>query len=178
MMNDIRLSRRAVVAGMLATPALRLPARADTPRGTLVIGHLAELQTLDPAQAVTISDDRILGNVYDGLVHYKDGSLEIEPGLAESCTVSPDTKAYTFKLRKGVKFHDGSDFSAERVKFNFDRVTDKNHPYYNTGPFPFVFTLGPIEKTEVLDPFTVAVHLKEPYSPFRAMQGAPSALLA
>jgi peptide/nickel transport system substrate-binding protein len=163
--SDIRLSRRAVTAGMLTLPALQMPAWADTPKGALVVGHLAELQTLDPAQAVTISDFRILCNIYEGLLHYKDGSLDVEPGLAESWTVSPDAKTYTFKLRKGVKFHDGGDFTADAIKFNFDRVTDKNHPYYNTGPFPFVFILGPIESTEVIDPYTVALHLKEPYAP-------------
>ncbi len=132
-MTDIRLSRRVVTAGMLSLPALSqwsiAKAKADTPPGALVVGHLAELQTLDPAQAVTISDFRILCNIYEGLLHYKDGSLDVEPGLAESWTVSPDAKTYTFKLRKGVKFHDGSEFNADAVKFNFDRIADeKDHP--------------------------------------------------
>ena len=174
-MNDVRLTRRGLLAGTAAAASLAAfgtgisTARAETPGNVLVIGHVAELQTLDPAQAVTISDFRILCNIYEGLLRYKDGSLDVEPSLAESWTLSPDAKTYTFKLRQGVKFHDGTDFNAESVKFNFDRVTQKDHPFANTGPFPFVFTLGPIEKTEILDPYTVAIHLKEPYSPMLTM---------
>ena len=172
-MNDARLTRRGLLAGTAAIGAAGAfgvrRAAAQTPNDVLVIGHVAELQTLDPAQAVTISDFRILANIYEGLLRYKDESLDVEPGLAESWTISPDAKTYTFKLRQGVKFHDGTDFNAETVKFNFDRVTDKDHPYANTGPFPFVFTLGPIDKTEVADPFTVVIHLKEPYAPMLTM---------
>lgn len=170
-MRDVHISRRALLAGVAAVSAVGLPrvGWAETPQDVLVIGHVAELQTLDPAQAVTISDFRILCNIYDSLLHYKDGSLEVEPGLAESWTVSDDGKTYTFKLRQGVKFHDGTDFNADAVKFNFDRVTDANHPYHNTGPFPFVFTLGPIERTEVLGPYEVALHMKEPYAPTLTM---------
>jgi len=166
-MNEFHVTRRAVMAGMAAASALGLPrpAGAQTPEDVLVVGHVAELQTLDPAQAVTISDFRILCNIYDSLLHYKPGSLEAEPGLAESWTVSPDGLTYTFNLRKGVKFHDGTDFNADAVKFNFDRVLDPNHPYHNTGPFPFVFILGPITRTEVINPYQVVLHLSEPYAP-------------
>jgi len=172
-MNELRLTRRGVLASSAAAASLAAfgvrPAAAQTPNNVLVIGHVAELQTLDPAQAVTISDFRILCNIYEGLLRYKAGSLDVEPALAESWTVSPDAKTYTFKLRQGVKFHDGGDFNAESVKFNFDRVTQKDHPYANTGPFPFVFTLGPIEKTEVIDPYTVVLHLSAPYAPMLTM---------
>src|ERR1700749_1158608 len=117
-MDEINITRRGLLAGAVAATALGGPkwAYADTPKDILVIGHVAELQTLDPAQAVTISDFRLLCNVYDSLLHYKDGSLDVEPGLAESWTISPDGKIYTFNLRKGVKFHDGSDFDAAAVK--------------------------------------------------------------
>src|SRR3984893_9797235 len=122
-----RAGRTAALAAALAF-AGGATAQAPTPKNVLVIGHVAELQTLDPAQSVTISDFRILANMYEGLLHYKDGSLEVEPGLATSWTVSPDGKTYTFKLREGVKFHDGTPFNAEAVKFNLDRITTKNHP--------------------------------------------------
>ena len=160
-MSQVALTRRTLLGSVAAVSVVGLPrfALAQTPTDVLVVGHVAELQTLDPAQAVTISDFRILINIYDGLLHYKDGSLEVEPGLAESWDVSPDGKTYTFTLRKGVKFHDGTEFNADAVKFNFDRVLDANHPFHNTGPFPFVFTLGPIEKVEVVDPSKVVHRL-------------------
>ena len=168
----ISIPRRPLLAslGALAITAARAgTALAETPKNALVLGHLAELQTLDPAQAITISDFRILSNMYDGLARFKTGMLDIEPALATSWTISPDGKTYTFKLRDDVAFHDGSKFSANSVKFCLDRVLDKNHPYYNTGPFPFVFILGPIVKTEAVDPTTVVIHLSAPYAPMLPM---------
>ena len=57
-----------------------------------------------------MNDFRILMNVYDGLVRYKDGTLEVEPALADSWTISDDGTEYTFNLRSGITFHDGSSF--------------------------------------------------------------------
>ena len=174
-MTQARLTRRTLLAGTAAVGAMggtvgfTRRAFAQTPDKALVVGHVAELQTLDPAQAVTISDFRILCNIYDGLLRYKPASLDVEPGLAESWTVSPDGKTYTFALRKGIKFHDGSAFDADAVKFNFDRVLDPRHPFHDTGPFPFVFTLGPIDHVSVADPHTVSIVMKEPYAPTLTM---------
>jgi peptide/nickel transport system substrate-binding protein len=164
-----KLSRRHFSAALAASAAAAAigggRAFADTPKDTLVIGHLAELKTLDPATSVTISDFRILANIYDGVVRFKPGTLDIEPCLAKSWEVSPDGKTYTFKLRDDVWFHDGSKFDASSLKFNFDRVTDKTHPFYDTGPFPFVFVVGPIARTEAPDPATFILHLSTPYAP-------------
>ena len=157
-----------VSLGALAASAGR-SARGATPKNALVLGHLAELQTVDPAQAITVSDFRILTNMYDGLTRFKTGTLQLEPGLATSWTVAPDGKTYTFKLRDGVVFHDGTRFDSEAVKFNFERVLDKSHPFHDTGPFPFVFTLGPIGGIEAPDPQTVIFHLTDPYSPMLTM---------
>ena len=73
--------------------------------------------------------------LYNGLVE-KDWTADepfhpIVPGLAESWSVSEDGKTYTFNLRKGVTFHDGSPFNAEAAHFNFQRMTDKDSPYYD-----------------------------------------------
>jgi len=163
-----RACRAAAIALSVVT-FVGVAAKAQTPNDVLVVGHVAELQTLDPAQSVTISDFRILSNIYEGLVRYKDASLDVEPGLATSWTISPDAKTYTFKLREGVKFQDGSAFNSEAVKFDIDRVIDKSHPYNHTGPFPFVFLLGPIESVDAPDPATVVIHLKNPYAPMLTM---------
>src|ERR1700722_20556744 len=100
-------------------------ALAETPPGVLVVGQIAEPKSLDPAAVTAVNDFRILMNLYDGLVRYKDGTLEVEPALAKSWRISPDGLTYTFALRDGVKFHDGSEFTADAVKFNFDRMLDE-----------------------------------------------------
>ncbi|MFN7225547.1 MAG: ABC transporter substrate-binding protein, partial [Paracoccaceae bacterium] len=78
------------------------PASAQTPPNVLVVGQIAEPKSLDPHTVTATNDFRILVNVYDGLVRFTDGTLEIEPALAESWDISEDGKTYTFKLRQGV----------------------------------------------------------------------------
>ncbi len=70
-------------------------------------------------------------------IRFKEGSFTQEPGLATAWKMSPDGLTYTFTLRKGVKFHDGTPFDAEAVKFTYDRLLDPKHPFAETGPFPF-----------------------------------------
>ncbi len=151
--------------------------QAQTPPGVLVIGQVAEPKSLDPQADTAVNDFRILGNLYDGLVRYKSGTLEVEPALAESWEISDDGKTYTFHLRHGVKFHDGTPFNAEAVKFNFDRMLVEDSPYHDTGPFPLAFFFSAIEKTEVVDEYTVRFHLKEPYSPLLANLAYPPGMI-
>jgi hypothetical protein len=123
-------------------------------------------QVARPATVTAVNDFRILFNVYDGLVRYASGTLEVEPALAESWEISEDGTVYTFTLREGVTFHDGSPLNAEAVKFNFDRVLNEDHPYYDTGPFPLSFFFSAIETIETPDDMTVEITLSEPYAPF------------
>src|SRR5690606_16046608 len=124
---------------LVAALAVASPVAAQTPPNVLVVGQIAEPASLDPHVVTAANDFRILVNIYDGLVRNKPGTLEVEPALATDWTISDDGLTYTFNLRQGVKFHDGTDFDAEAVKFNFDRMLDENHPFYSTGPFPLSF---------------------------------------
>ena len=81
------------------------------------------------------------------------------PGLATSWTVAPDNKSVTLKLREDVKFHDGTPFNAEAVKFTFDTIADPK-----TGSQGAVDMLGPYEGTDVLGPFEVRVRYKRPFA--------------
>ena len=167
----------SALAGLLASPFVLSPASAQVPPDVLVVGQVAEPATMDPHVATAVNDFRILVNVYDGLVRYKSGTLEVEPALAESWEISEDGTVYTFNLRRDVTFHDNTPFNADAVKFNFDRMLNEDHPYYDTGPFPLSFFFSAIEETEVVDPFTVRFHLNEPYAPFLSNLAYPTGLI-
>ena len=152
-------------------------ALAMTPPNVLVVGQIAEPKSLDPHAVTAVNDFRILMNVYEGLVRYRDGTLQVEPALARSWQISDDGLTYTFKLREGVRFHDGSTLDAEAVKFNFDRMLDENHPYHDTGPFPLSFFFGSIANVSAPDASTVVFELSEPYAPFLSNLAYPTGLI-
>ena len=134
--------------------------------GTFVLGLVAEPTSLDPAQLTDINSMRILSSVYDTLVQFDASGFNLQPGLATKWTVSSDGLTYTFELRKGVKFHDGTAFNAQAVKFNFDRMLDPKNEFASTGPFPFAgFYYGAIKETKVTDDNTVQLILSKAYSP-------------
>ena len=178
-MSLLTFTRRTVLAaGTAMTMALSATgAFAQTPPGVLIVGQIAEPKALDPAAVTAVNDFRILMNVYDGLVRYKDGTLEVEPALASDWTISDDGTVYTFTLREGVTFHDGSAFDAEAVKFNFDRMLDESHPFHDTGPFPLAFFFSAVENIEVIDPLTVEFTLNGPYAPFLSNLAYPTGLI-
>lgn len=160
-------------ASMLFAPA----AFADTPPGVLIIGLSAEPKSLDPAAAADVNDFRVMMNIYEGLVRYKDGTQQIEPALAESWHISNDGKTYTFRLREGVRFHDGAPFNAAAVKFSFDRMLDGEYPHHNTGYFSRAFFLSVINQVEEAGEYEVVFQLNIPYSPFLAQMASPAGLV-
>ena len=170
--------KRILCAAAFATvTAASGQVQAQTPPGVLIVGQIAEPKSLDPHAVTAVNDFRILMNVYDGLVRYKDGTLEVEPALAESWTISDDGMTYSFDLRDGVSFHDGSALTAEAVKFNFDRMIDENHPSHDTGPFPLSFFFSAIDSVTAEDEDTVVFRLKEPYAPFLSNLAYPTGLI-
>jgi peptide/nickel transport system substrate-binding protein len=164
----------AFAAAFLASAPASL---AQTPPNVLVVGQIAEPKSLDPHAVTAVNDFRILVNLYDGLVRYKDGTLEVEPSLATSWTISDDGKTYTFKLKEGVTFHDGSPFNAEAVKFNFDRMLKEDHPFHDTGPFPLSFFFSTVEEVIAEDETTVTFKLSAPYAPFLSNLAYPTGLI-
>lgn len=147
------------------------------PTDALVVGQAAEPRSLDPHVVTTTNDFRILAQMYEGLVRFRPGSLEIGPGLAERWAVSDDAKRYTFHLREGVRFHDGSAFDAAAVRYNFERLLDEDHPDAATGPFPMSFLFDRIEGITTPDAYTVVFTLREPYAPFLSNLAYPSGFL-
>ncbi len=167
----------AVVGIALAIAAYSANCLARTDPGVLVVGQVAEPKSMDPAVVTTANDFRILVNVFDGLTRFKSGTLSVKPGLATSWQLSDGGKRYTFKLREGVRFHDGTVFDAAAVKFNFDRMLDKNHPQHHTGPFPLSFYFSVVKQVTVLDPYTVAFELDAPFAPFLSNLAYPTGLM-
>ncbi len=134
---------------------------------TVIIGIQAEPTSLDPAQLTDYNSSRTAMEMYDSLLRFKDGSTELEEGLATEWSVTDDGLEYTFMLRQGVTFHDGTPFNAEAVKFNIDRQIDPAHPYHDTGEFAYAeFTLGMVKEAVVVDENTVKIILTEPFAPF------------
>ena len=143
------------------------PARADT---TLIIGIAADPTGLDPEAVLNNTSGFIMATIYDSLVRYKPGTTEVIPGVAEKWDVSPDGLTYTFHLKPGLKFSDGTPLDAKAVIWNVDRQLNKANPQYimNTGPVEGYtdFTYGDVASYKALDDATVEFVFKQPSAPF------------
>ncbi len=139
-----------------------------TYKDTIVIGTTDTVQsTLDPADAYDyFAQSVIMVNIADGLVVYRPGTTDIVPSLATDWTVSSDGLTWTFNLRQGVKFADGTAFDANVVKYSIDREFAIDEP---EGPFAGVGLDSLISKTVVTGPYQVQFVLSEPFSAFLAM---------
>jgi peptide/nickel transport system substrate-binding protein len=164
-----------VFASVLVGMGLPPPAAAQ-PAGTLLVGLVAEPVNLDPAQVTDLNSNRVGRRIVETLVTFPDESTQLVPGLAESWTISRDGLRYTFKLRRGISFHDGTPFNAEAVKFSIERQTLPDHPFGKLGKYPFAnYFFGNVKAVEVLDDATVEFVLKEPRASFLAVLTAGAA---
>ena len=160
---------------LLALGLLAGSAAAQAP-GTLVVGLVAEPVNLDPAQVTDANSNRVGRRVVETLVGFPDESTQLIPGLAESWVISKDGLQYTFTLRKGITFHDGTPLNAEAVKFSIMRQIDPNHPANKLGNYPFAnYFFGNVRTVEALSEDRVAFLLKEPRASFLAILTAPAA---
>jgi peptide/nickel transport system substrate-binding protein len=150
---------------------------------TLVFGRNQDAVSLDPAIVTDGMSLNVARITMEGLTGYKLGSFDVIPALATSWTVSPDGKIWTFNLRHGVKFQDGTAFDANAVKFNFDRWRLRDNPwhkllqgnleysYYESqfGGFP-----GVIEDVRVQAADRVQLVLTRPFAPMLANLAMPA----
>ncbi len=128
----------------------------------LIYACSGDVQRLDPADVTDGESIQRMDNIFDGLVRYKLGSVEIEPALATKWEVDSTGTVWMFYLRKGVKFHDGTDFNADAVVFSLERQRDPNHAYYQYGEWSYwSWCYGSIAKTEKVDNYTVRITLKQ-----------------
>ncbi len=140
--------------------ALSLAAGLASAQTAITIGMQLEPPNLDPtAGAAAAIDEVVYANVFEGLTRYNpDGT--IAPALAESWEISEDGSVYTFRLRQGVTFHDGTDFTADDVKFTLDRARAEDSTNAQKSLF------AAIADVTVVDPLTVRVTLSAPSGGF------------
>jgi len=166
---------RSIVVAIIGLLGPAVSASAQPP-GTLVVGLVAEPVNLDPAQVTDLNSNRVGRRIVETLVTFPEESTQVVAGLAESWTVSRDGLRYTFKLRKGITFHDGTAFTADAVKFSIDRQTDPEHPFNKLGKYPFAnYFFGNVKAVEIVDPSTVEFVLKEPRASFLTILTAAAA---
>jgi peptide/nickel transport system substrate-binding protein len=155
-----------IVAAMVAVALSLGPAAAGAQEpvrgGTLRIGWIPQARTFDPHLSVQWPERFVLYAVFNTLVGV-DPSFTVVPELARSWQVAPDGRKITFQLQKGVKFHDGTDFTAEVVKWNVERILDPKTKS------PQRSQLEPaVERVAVAGPLTVVFELKKPFAPLLA----------
>ncbi len=128
-------------------------------QGDWVIQRIdSDLDSLNPLTLETANGQVISGEVNEGMLQMNNFSLKLEPCLAESWEISPDQLTYIFHLRHGVKWHDGQPFTADDVKFTFDRVMD---PKVDAAQYRVYF--ANIKSWDVLDPYTIRFNATEKY---------------
>ena len=146
---------------------------------TLVYGRNKDAVNLDPAFAPDGMSLSVVHNVLEGLVRYKAGSFAIEPALATSWSHDSSGTKWTFRLRRNVKFQDGTAFDAAAVKFNFDRWRLTSDPYHRGGDFSYYESQfggfpGIIREVKVVSPDVVEIDLTKPSAPLLANLAMPS----
>lgn len=140
-----------------------------------VIARSGDADLIDPGFAWDEGDIDVVFHVYDGLVKFKNDDLEVEPALATDWKSSEDGKTWTFNLRKGVKFHDGTDFNSNAVVQSFKRITDKSNKFYGQvqGGYSYLgYLMGDvIEDVIAIDDDTVNIKLNQKFAPFLSYMG-------
>jgi len=148
--------------------ATSVPAKGPVRGGTLNIGMYYEPDVLDIHTNISRHSNLVLQHVHDTML-VADEDFNLYPGLVESWEISEDNKTFTFHLRKDVKFHDGTPFNAEAVKYNYDRIVDPEVPAVWA-----LTLLGPnYLSTEVVDDYTVKVNFSKPNGTFLLHSAIP-----
>src|SRR5947208_3060967 len=151
------LSRRAFLRVLAGTAGVAMVSGLKK-GGVLKAAYAADPVGMDPAFAVAAASHLVIEQTYSNLVAL-DENFSAIPDLAEKWEKSDDNLSYTFHLRQGVKFHDGSDLTSDDVKFTLDRLLDKKTGYFWRGQ------LSPIKQVDAPDKYTVKLTLSQPHAP-------------
>lgn len=137
---------------------------SDQAPEVLIFARGADAQKLDPADVDDGESITSLEQVLEGLMGFKPGSVEMEPRLADHYEISDDGLTYTFHLRSGVRFHDGTPLDAEAAAFSFRRQLDPAHPaHFPDASFQYwKLFFADMTSIEVVDPMTLRFHFTRP----------------
>lgn len=152
--------------------------------GFLYLRLSSDITTLDPAMIVDVAGGAVAAKIFNGLVRFDEES-RIVPDLAEGFNISADGKTYRFRLRKGVRFHNGREFKAKDVKYSFERVLSPETRSSRTwlfdrisGAKEFMEGAAPdLQGIRVLDEYTVDIEIIKPFGPFLSLLAMPPAYI-
>jgi len=158
--RGIRWSALVIALGLLtaACGGKGTTSAGSSPSTTLKLAYLGDMSVPDPDVFYDIEGNTVILSVYQGLVDYAPDSTTIEGVLATSWTISPDGLTYTFHLRSGVTFQDGTPFNSAAVEASFKRRTE-----VNSAP---AYMLNQVAGYATPDPMTFVITLKTPWAPF------------
>ena len=160
------MKKAIIVFSLLVMAVFLLSGNSFAKSQALVYGTTEKVSDMDPCNAYDFHTWEIFYNIYRGLMSYPPGKTNLVPGLAESYAISDDGKAYTFKLKKGVKFSDGTPFDASVVKWSIDRVIRlAGDPSWLVTDF--------VDSVEVVDPLHVKFNLKNSVAYFPSLVATP-----
>ena len=145
----------AVAAGLDATTS------AAAAKTRFVFANESDYDTVDPHAAFDVGRVAVRLNIYDGLMRWQNNPAVLEPWVAESYTIAPDGLTYTFKMRHGVKFHDGTEMKAQDVVYSLDRILA-----VGKGAASLFKTMVEPGAARALDDYTVEFKLKKPSAIF------------
>jgi oligopeptide transport system substrate-binding protein len=172
--TTVATSALALALGMASATAQETLDPKANQGGAITITYKDDVATLDPAIGYDWQNWSMIKSLFDGLMDYEPGTTKLRPELAESYEISPDGKTFTFKLRKGVKFHNGREMTADDVKYSLDRVTNPKTQSPGAGFFASINGYEDVAggKSEslsgvtVVDPSTVKIELSRPDATF------------
>ena len=163
----MRVAILVAVLGMLAACSAQHRDQSSHGRDRLVVARPSDATNLDPARASDVESLEVAEQVFGRLVRFTAGRLEPEPDLATHWSVSPDGRTWTFDLRPGVLFHDGTPFNADAVVFSFERQIASEHPAHEPD-FVWARSYRNIRRVVKLSPLRVQFQIDRPYAPFLA----------
>jgi glutathione transport system substrate-binding protein len=159
-----------IIVGLLLAVLLSFSSGGAFAAKELVVGIDVNLTGLDPADLNDNASQSAARLMFEGLYNL-DEHMKLQPQLAESYEATEDAKEFTFHLRKGISFHDGTPFNAQAVKFSFDRAGNPENHLKRQSLYVM------IDHTDVVDDYTVRVVLKYPFGAFVNDIAHPGALI-